>query len=60
MSNRILPALRVFFEVGKALLNEMVYLVQSHHAVARALNGHGNERDVGVGRLDLGKSTLLL
>lgn len=60
MANRVLPALGVLLEVGKTLLDEVIDLVESHHASGRALDGHGDESNVGVGRLDLGKASLLL
>ena len=56
----VLPALRVVLEVGKALLDEVVDLVEGHHADGGALDGHRDQGDVRVGRLDLGKAPLLL
>lgn len=60
MPDRVLPALCVLLEVGKALLNEVIDLVESHHTGWRGLDGHRDESYVRVGRLDLGKATLLL
>ena len=56
----VLPALRVLFKIGKALLDEVVDLVQGHHARRGALYGHGDESYVRIGRLDFGKAAFLL
>ena len=60
VADGVLPPLLVLLEVGEAAHDEGVDLVQRHHAVVRALDGHGDEGDVGVGRLDVGEAAVLL
>ena len=60
VANGVLPALLVLLEVRKPSHDEGVDLVERHHAVGRALDGHGDEGDVGVGRLDVGEAPALL
>ena len=60
VADGVLPALLVLLEVREASHDEGVDLVERHHAVGRALDGHGDEGDVGVGRLDVGEAPALL
>ena len=60
VADGVLPALLVLLEVGEAVHDEGVDLVERHHAGGGALDGHGDERDVGVGRLDVGEAPVLL
>ena len=60
VADGVLPALLVLLEVREAGHDEGVDLVERHHAVGRALDGHGDEGDVGVGRLDVGEAPALL
>jgi len=52
VADRVLPALLVLAVVGEAVHDELVDAVQGDAPVRRVLDGHGDERDVAVGRLD--------
>ena len=51
MTKRVLPLLRVQLVVRKLVHDELVDVAEGQHFVARGLNGHGGERNVGIGRL---------
>lgn len=52
MTNRVLPALFILSVVRKSVHDELIYSAQRYFLLWRALDGHGNERDVGVRRLN--------
>lgn len=52
MTNRVLPALFILSVVRKSVHDELIYSAQCYFLLWRALYGHGNERDVGVRRLN--------
>ena len=49
-----MPALLILTVKGEKVHDELVDLAQSQHFRARILYGHGNERNVGIGRLGMG------
>ena len=51
MSDRVLPSLSVCWIVREGCHYPGVYLCQGHHLGAGGLDGHGDEGNVGVGRL---------
>ena len=51
MAQRVLPALRVLAVERKVVHDELVDLAEGQHLLVRALDGHGRQSDVGVGRL---------
>ena len=53
MSNGVLPGGPALAVVGELLDDVVTNLPQSQHLVGRLGDGHGNEGDVGVGRLDV-------
>ena len=50
VTERILPTFGVFTVEGKTVHDELVNVCQGQHPLRGALDGHGGERDVGVGR----------
>lgn len=52
VADRVLPALFVLAIVGKPVHDELIDAVESDSFVGRALDRHGDESDVGVGRFD--------
>jgi len=52
VADGVLPALLVVAVVGKALHDELIDAVEGDPSFRRVLDGHGNERNVGVGRFD--------
>ena len=54
MSYRVLPSFLVLFVECKLLHDVLVDLREGGALLGRVVDGHGDERDVGVGRLDAG------
>ena len=52
VADRVLPFLLVLSEVRKARHDILVNFVECSHAQRRALNGHGDQRYVGIRRLN--------
>ena len=51
VAEAVLPALRVLPIVGEAVHDELVDVAERQHLLRRPHQGHGCQRDVGVGRL---------
>ena len=51
VTNGVLPALLILAVVGKEVHDELVDLGESAHLGVVVLDGHGDQADVGVGRL---------
>lgn len=52
MSNGVLPALFILPIVRKSVHDKLIYSAKCYFLLWRALDSHGNERDVRVRRLD--------
>lgn len=52
VTDRVLPGRKFFSVVRKSVSNEIANSAESQSLVGRLQNGHGDQGDVGVGRLD--------